>query len=235
MFMRHWTWNSLTLVAAVQQRLREHVGVTHRSDLRLDRWKLWSPDLSIAFLLFAQRVNVYLLQLLTFQWQGLHTLGVVAQVTIARHLQHPDQAVQWAVAAPGVVIETEVGKARQREQDVLRGCCQAVVLKEQSGELGKASEGSLLHHGDLILLEVQALQLGELGEHVVPQNLKNEIWTVDFCAYIVIMFFSLFQYYQPTTLHWYVANLTYYSTVIKFSTNTNGPCLCVAEVHCKTH
>lgn len=94
-----------------------------------------------------------------------------------------------AVAAPGVVIETEVGKARQREQDFLRGCCQAVVLKEQSGELGEAAEGSVLHHGDVILLEVQALQLGELGEHVVPQNLKGEEGTVDFCAFVAITYF----------------------------------------------
>ncbi len=96
------------------------------------------------------------------------------------------------MAIPGVVIDTEVGKARQREQDLFGGCFQPVVLEEQGGELGEAAECSVLHHGDVVLLEVQALQLGELGEHVVPQNLRGEMSTVGFWVkrhleYIVII------------------------------------------------
>ncbi|TNN50351.1 hypothetical protein EYF80_039433 [Liparis tanakae] len=67
--------------------------------------------------------------------------------------------------------QTEVGEAGEREQDLLGGGLQPVVLEEQGGELGEAAERSVLHHGDVVLLEVQALQLGELGEHVGPQNL----------------------------------------------------------------
>lgn len=78
------------------------------------------------------------------------------------------------MAVPGVVIETEVGEARQRQQDLLRGCFEAVMLEEQRPELGEATKGSILHHGDDVLLEVQALQLCELREHVVSQNLKGE-------------------------------------------------------------
>lgn len=122
-----------------------------------------------------QGLHTQLLQLLAPQRLGLRTRGVVAQVAVARHLQGRDQAVQRAAAAPGVVVETEVGEAGQGEQDLLRGCFQSVVLEEQGGELGEAAERSVLHHGDVILLKVQALQLGELGEHIVSQNLKGEM------------------------------------------------------------
>lgn len=122
----------------------------------------------------AQRLHAELLQLLAPQPQGLGALGVVAQVAVARHLQGPDQAVHRAAAAPGVVVDAEVGEARHGQQDLLGGRAQPVVLEEQRGELGEAAERSVLHHGDLVLLQVEALQLGELGEHVVPQNLERK-------------------------------------------------------------
>lgn len=181
--------NKLTFAAAVQQRFWEHVGVAHGRGLWL-HFDLWRPRLSPLsapwppvhlVVIRTQRLHAQLLQLLAPQRLGLRTLGVVAQVAVARHLQGPDQAVQRTVATPGVVIDTEVGKARQREQDLFGGCFQSVVLEEQGGELGEAAERSVLHHGDVVLLEVQALQLGELGEHVVPQNLRGEMSTVGFC------------------------------------------------------
>lgn len=141
--------------------------------LRFDRRRPRSPTSNPWPPVRTQRLQSQHLQLLAPQRLGLRTLGIVAQVAVAGHLQGPDEAVQWAEAVPGVVIETEVGKAGQREQDLLGGCSQSVVLEEQRGELGEAAERSVLHHGDVVLLEVQALQLGELGKHVVPQNLKG--------------------------------------------------------------
>lgn len=142
--------------------------------LRFDWWRPCSPTSALWPPVHTQRLHSQHLQLLAPQRLGFRTLGIVAQVAIARHLQGPDQAVQWAEAVPGVVIETEVGKAGQREEDLLGGCSQSVVLEEQGGELGEAAERSVLDHGDVVLLEVQALQLGELGKHVVPQNLKGD-------------------------------------------------------------
>lgn len=127
-----------------------------------------------AHLLRAQRLHVQLLHLLAPERRGLGALGVVAQVAVAGDLQGPHQAVQRAAAAPGVVEEAEVGEAGQGEQHLLGGRFQPVVLKEQRGELGEAAERLVLHHRDDVLLEVQALQLRELGEHVVPQNLEME-------------------------------------------------------------
>lgn len=104
-----------------------------------------------------QQLRVYLLHFVALHREGLGALGVVAQVTVAGQLHGPDQAVQGAVADPGVVVDAEVGEAGHGEQDLLGGCPQSVVLEEQGGELSETGERSILHHGDVVLLQVQAL------------------------------------------------------------------------------
>ena len=83
-------------------------------------WRLWFPSIPVLSLIACtQQIHVQLLQLLAPQRLGLGTLGVVTQIAVARQLQGPDQAVQRAAATPGVVIDTEVGEARQRETMLL--------------------------------------------------------------------------------------------------------------------
>lgn len=175
----------LTFVAAVQQRFGEHVGVAHGCGfwLHLYWWRPQTPYICASWstvhliVTSAQWIHTELLQLVAFQLGWLRAFSKIAQVAVARHLQGPNQAVQRAVTAPGVVIDPEVAEVRQREQDLLGRSSQSVVLEQQRGELGEPAERALLHHGDVILLEVKALQLRELGEHVVPQNLNREMRT----------------------------------------------------------
>ena len=76
---------------------------------------------------------------------------------MARYLQVADQAVQVTVAAPGVVVDTQVLEARQGDEDLLGQHLQVVVLQQQCGQSVEAGEGALLDHVDLVLLQVQAL------------------------------------------------------------------------------
>lgn len=144
----------LTFAAAVQQRFREHICATYRGDLWLHFDLRPTRHLSVGG---AQQLRVQLLQFVAPHRQGPGALGVVAQVAVAGQLHGPDQGFQGTVAVPRVVIDTEVGEADHGEQDFLGRCPQTVVLEEQRSELSEASERSVLHHGDVVLLQVQAL------------------------------------------------------------------------------
>lgn len=153
---RRFAEPGLTFVAAVQQRFGEHICATYGGDLRLhsDLRPLRHLSVSVGG---AQQLHIQLLQFVAPHRQGSGTLGVVAQVAVAGQLHGPDQAVQGTVAVPGVVIDAEVGEAAHGEQDLLGRRPQTVVLEEQRSELREAGERSILHHRDVVLLQVQAL------------------------------------------------------------------------------
>lgn len=146
----------LTFVAAVQQRFGEHICATYGGDLWLHVNLRPARHLSVS-VGGAEQLHIQLLQFVAPHRQGPGTLGVVAQVAVARQLHGPDQAVQGTVAGPGVVVDAEVGEAGHGEQDLLGRRPQTVVLEEQRRELREAGERSLLHHRDVVLLQVHAL------------------------------------------------------------------------------
>lgn len=66
------------------------------------------------------------------------------------------KTLQRAKTIPGIIVQTQVCETWHGDQRLFAQGLQAVVLQQQRCEAPQALEGSLLHKGDLVLLQIQA-------------------------------------------------------------------------------